>query len=209
MIVKRIDELSRNRVSIVLENGFSFVLYKGELRLYKIKVDEDIDSAAWDEIMNKLLPKRAKLRAMNLLKLKSYTEKGLRDKLNEGGYPPQIIDAAIEYVASFHYIDDRQYAQDYISTYQDRRSRKQLRQALLNKGVAKDIIDEAIADFFDEADVNPEEAQIRAILKKKGYFDRDFDYNERNKLMASIYRKGYSTELIYKIMGSSSEDELC
>ena len=56
--------------------------------------------------MQEVLPKRAKLRAMNLLQGREYTTSQLRTKLQQGYYPPEIIEQAIEYEAGFHYKDD-------------------------------------------------------------------------------------------------------
>ena len=47
-----------------------------------------------------------KLRCMNLLKSRDYTVYQLKTKLKENGYPEFLIDTAIEYVASYGYVDD-------------------------------------------------------------------------------------------------------
>ena len=106
MTVTRIEELSRSRCKIYLEDSFAFVLYKGELRSYGLKEGQEITEEAYRDIMENLLPRRAKLRAMNLLKNRSYTEKQLYDKLKAGDYPEEIIEQALDYVRSYHYIDD-------------------------------------------------------------------------------------------------------
>ena len=56
--------------------------------------------------MKDVLLKRAKLRCMNLLKSRDYTEYQLRMKLRQGVYPEDIIDAAVAYVASYGYVND-------------------------------------------------------------------------------------------------------
>ena len=42
MTVTRIEELSRSRCKIYLEDSFAFVLYKGELRSYGLKTSRFI-----------------------------------------------------------------------------------------------------------------------------------------------------------------------
>lgn len=198
MLVTKIREITKNRVEVTLDQEFSFVLYKGELRSYKITLDNEISPTAYKEIMEEILPKRAKLRAMNLLKVRPYTEHGLRQKLVEGGYPEDIVDIAIDYVSSFNYIDDSQYSADYIDTYKDRKSRKRIIQDLSQKGVSKDIIQKAFMEMEDD-DVNFEREQIRAILKKKHYSE-DWPYEEKQKLLAYLYRKGYSIENLDRLI---------
>ena len=48
----------------------------------------------------------AKKKAMSLLKYMDRTEWQLRDKLSLKGFSEGAIEEAIEYVKSFHYLDD-------------------------------------------------------------------------------------------------------
>ena len=65
MMVTKIEEINNKKVRVFIDNEFAFVLYKGELRLYKVKEGEEICDEAYSEIVEKVLPKRAKLRCMN------------------------------------------------------------------------------------------------------------------------------------------------
>ena len=73
MTVTRIEELSRSRCKIYLEDSFAFVLYKGELRLYGVREQEELSEESYREIMQEVLPKRATLRCMNLLQSRRET----------------------------------------------------------------------------------------------------------------------------------------
>ena len=105
MFVTGIEEYKNNKYKIYLNNEFAFVLYKGELHKYQISIGNELDDAIMHEIIDVLLLKRAKLRAMNLLKSRDYTEKSLRSKLQEGLYPSGVVDKAVEYVKSYGYVD--------------------------------------------------------------------------------------------------------
>ena len=83
MRVTEIEELSKARSRVFIDNEFAFVLYKGELRSYHMVVGKEIDQKDYEDIVGKVLPKRAKLRAMNLLKNREYTVKQLHDKLKD------------------------------------------------------------------------------------------------------------------------------
>lgn len=198
MTVAKIQEFKNKQVKIILESGFAFVLYKGELCKYGVIEGEELSEANYNEIMMQVLPKRAKLRAMNLLKARPYTVKGLTDKLDEGGYPTEIIKVAIDYVSGFNYLNDYQYARDYIYTYKETKNKNKLFLDLTSKGVDKDTIMKAYDDEMGEDSSEYEICQIKKYITKKGYFDRDFTYDETQKLLASLYRKGFSPELIRK-----------
>ena len=57
MTVTRIEELSRSRCKIYLEDSFAFVLYKGELRLFGVREQEELSEESYREIMQEVLPK--------------------------------------------------------------------------------------------------------------------------------------------------------
>ena len=42
MTVTRIEELSKSRSKVYIDEQFAFVLYKGELRLYHLREGEEI-----------------------------------------------------------------------------------------------------------------------------------------------------------------------
>ena len=69
----KIEELSKSRSKVYIDQEFAFVLYKGEFRLYHVREGEAIEPCDYETIMKEVLPKRAKLRAMNLLKSREYT----------------------------------------------------------------------------------------------------------------------------------------
>lgn len=200
MLVTKIQELTKNRFKVFLDSGLSFPIYKGELKIYEIHENSELKSDHFKELMSVVLPKRAKLRAMNLLKTRPYTVKAMRDKLTDGGYPENIIDEAIDYVSSFNYLNDAQYARDYIYTYKDRKNKNCIFRDLSNKGIAKEIIIEAYEEEAADDQNELEKAQILKFVTKKGYFDREFTFNDKQKLLASLYRKGFSIDLINKVL---------
>ena len=114
MIITDIVEYKTNRYKIWIEQEFAFVLYKGELRIYGIELGKELEEDYYQEILHKVLPKRAKMRSMYLLKKKSNKEQKLNSKLRMAFYPEEVIIEAIEYLKSYRYIDDEQYARDYI-----------------------------------------------------------------------------------------------
>ena len=74
MLIESISDAGSKKCTVKLDNGESFSLYKGEIRLLKLKEGAELSSAVYEQIMTVILPKRAKLRAMNLLKVRPYSE---------------------------------------------------------------------------------------------------------------------------------------
>lgn len=196
MTVTKITEISKSRMQVVIDEEFAFVLYKGELRLYRLKEGEEISEEAYREITETLLPKRAKLRAMNLLKSRAYTGKQLADKLRAGGYPEEIIKEAVDYVSSYGYLDDRIYAADYIDYNKESKSRQKIFNSLVTKGISRDIIEEVWEETAGEAGRDLEQEQIFSWMKKKNFNPSEATYEEKQKFSAFLYRKGFQIDAI-------------
>ena len=196
MIVTGIEEVSRSRSKVCLEGDFAFVLYKGEIRFYGIREGEDLPEESCREILDELLPKRATLRCMHLLKDRAYTEGQLRRKLAEGHYPPEQIDGAVAYVESYHYIDDFRYACTYIRFHQSQKSRLQLKLALLQRGVPAETAEQAIEEEYGDC----EEELIQKFLEKKQYDPEQTDWKEKQKICQSLARKGFPISKIKRLM---------
>ena len=198
MIVTDITDISKTKVKVCIDNGETFALYKSELRKLQIKKGEVITDERYQQIMGEVLQKRAKLRFMNLLKSRDYTEHQLRTKLAQGLYPDEIIDEAIAYMASFGYIDDIRYAKSYIGCSQSAKSRKQIEMALFLKGISKETVAGAYAQCAQEEQLTDEEEVIKKLLAKKHYNSQSATYEESRKMIGFLYRKGFSLDKIYK-----------
>ncbi len=189
-------KLSKGRTRICLDNGTDFVLYRGEFGKLDITEGGNISQEDYDKLLGEILIPRCKKRAMYLLQKQDRSEKNLRDKLAEGFYPPEAIDAAIAYVDSFGYIDERRMAGSYIRFYQDSRSRQRIRQDLINKGISGDVIDECLEEEY----TSDESALIDALLQKKGYDPDTASYQDRCKLYRFLAGRGFSSDSINKAL---------
>lgn len=200
MVVTQIAEVTNSRSKIYIDDAFAFVLYKGELRHYKIREGEVITQDVVNEILQTVLPKRAKLRGMSLLKSRPYTEKQMYDKLKQGFYPEQVIHEAIEYLMSFGYIDDVQYARNYVDYHSNVKSRRRLEQDLMQKGISKQEIQKAFQNWEKEGGEVDESAQIQTWIRKKKYDVHTADLKEKQRMAAFLFRKGFDAGSIQKAL---------
>ena len=200
MTVTGIKEITKSRMKIDIDGAFAFVLYKGELRIYGIKENQELREENYQNILIEVLPKRAKLRAMNLLKSRAYTAFQLREKLEAGGYPKKIIEEAIDYVASFGYVNDSQYAMDFIEYNKEKKSKNRIFMDLYKKGISKELIEEAWKDAVGEDRQELEKEQIIHWIQKKNFPLETASLREKQKMMAFLYRKGFTNELIRSVL---------
>ena len=139
-------------------------------------------------------------RSFYILENSTKTEKELRRKLKMSKkYPDDIIDKTIEFLKKHKYIDDVQFADRFIEINKNIKSKKQIVSKLYEKGIKKDIIDDAINKIdIDEL----EEAVAKKFLLKKSpnYYNITITKEEKNKLYGFLARKGFSYDTINKIM---------
>lgn len=187
MVVTQIVGITASRSKVYLDEEFAFVLYKGELRHYKITQGGEVSGEVFDEICNLILPKRAKLRGMALLKNRPYTKKQMEDKLRQGFYPEQVIREAVSYLEAYGYINDAQYAQDYIEYHKESKSRRRLEQDLMRKGIEKQQIEAAFSDWEDQGGEAAEADQIADWIRKRSYDVHTTDLKEKQKMAAFCF----------------------
>lgn len=194
MKVTQIEEFTKSRVRISVDEEITFVLYKSEQHKFHIRPDEEIEETDLRTILEELLPRRARLRAMNLLKNREYTVRQLHDKLKQGGYPESVIQDALDYVGSFRYTDDLRYAVNFIRNHQGDRSRRRIEQDLTGRGIDRNLLEKAWAEWEEEGGSQNEQAMIQALLAKKGFDSQTAALKDRQRMFAFLMRKGFSGE---------------
>lgn len=208
MVITAIEEYpkGKGRVAVYLNNEFAFVLYKGELAKYELHEGLNLTDDIYRRILDEVLNKRAIKRAMNLIKSIDRTESDVRGKLSEGGYPAESVDEAIEYLKSFHYIDDFRYVQEYYRFKVNTYSRKVIISKLLAKGIPINTIESAICDYEEDNGIDSEDTTnsliTRLINKKCPRGISDQSYEDRQKLFAYLYNKGFSVPDIERAYSS-------
>lgn len=201
-IITQIDELDKKRCKIYVDQEYAFTIYKGELKDFELRINCPIEDEVYHIIKTEILPKRAKKRCLNLLQRRPYTERKLREKLEEGYYTEDIIEQAISYVKSFHYIDDYEYACQYIFYHKESESRKKIEEKLMMKGVGRDTLQKAFLNsYHDEKEViEIEMEQAKKLLQKKKYEPENTEWKEKQRIYAYLLRKGISSSVIKKAM---------
>lgn len=193
MIITKIEELDKGKVKIYIDNEYHFWLYQKDLRIYQLAESEEIPDLFYRQLYKNTVLRRAKQKALAILKYMDRTEQELVIKLRQADYTDTVISDVVSYVKDFHYINDERYAANYIRYKKDTKSKRQIYAELKQKGIEKEYIEEAFREEYESEDA----AIIKAIGKKAKPIDTMTD-QERLKLAASLYRKGFQMDLINK-----------
>ncbi len=135
-------------------------------------------------------------KAMALLLHKDRTRWELCDRLVRAGFEDDVVEDAIAYVESFHYIDDRRYAVRFAEIYCESRSIKRIRQDLMKRHVPEEYIEDAFEQIqWDDSGALTKE--LNKLLKGRE-LSEDISYEEKQKIAAKLYRKGFQTDDIIR-----------
>ncbi len=195
MRIREIKQEKKGKL-LICTDEMVFPLYEKEAASWQLTEGGELDAETWNRLCRETLNKRVIRRAMFLLEKMDRTEFQLRRKLRDNHYPEELINVAVDYVKSFHYVDDLRYAENYIRFHQSDKSRLQLRTALQQRGVSSDLIAQAMEQAYEDH----EEEMIRRFLDRKQYDPEHMDRKEKSRIYQYLVRKGFSNSQIMRQM---------
>ncbi|HHU72145.1 MAG TPA: regulatory protein RecX [Clostridiales bacterium] len=198
MEVTSIEKVNKSRVKVYIDGEYAFPLYNKDIILYQLEEGKELSVDLYESIKEEVVFYRSKLKAMSLLMTMDRTEFELRQKLQRLGYPHDVIDKTIAYLYSYGYIDDNRYASSHVNTRKYNKSKLMLKMELLKKGIDKDVIEETIRVQYssDENSEDPEILAIKKAISKKRVDLDNITWEDKQKLIAFLYRKGFSIDKI-------------
>lgn len=207
MQITEIKKIGRgDRYSIFIDSVFDGTLEAEILVKHKLKTGDEIDEEQWRQIKLENGKLSAFSRAVGYIEKSLKTQKQLQNYLKEKGFLQESIDDAVQKLKEYSYIDDKVYAENYIKTYKDKKGKIKLKFDLLSKGVAADVIEEALQEFMDE---DEQYAACEKLLKKY-VKNKPQDVKLKSKAYAHLFSKGFSGDIISRAIGkvfSEVEDE--
>lgn len=130
-----------------------------------------------------------------------------RRRLSRLGYPQPLIDEVVERFAEVGYLDDADFARTWVESRDRARPRGEtaLRRELALKGVAREIVDELLAERLDESqEGDPNLAAATALVqRKRATLERETDERKRRqKAYALLARNGFDPETCRAVSAS-------
>lgn len=201
MFIKDMMTIDKKRQKIILEDGICFCLYKGEIKRLELELNTEMTEEKCQKV-EEILQKRARERALHLLKDMDKTEHEISEKLRMGFYPKEIIENTIAYLKSYHYIDDYRFALQYTQQKKSKLSYRQLVQKLTQKGISREILNQ----ILDEKEDGELEA-LDKLLRRKNIDFSVISREEKQKLYTYFIRRGFSYENIVKKINEFESQE--
>lgn len=175
----------RGRMLVWLEDGACLKITEQELLDFGLRAGDDLSADALSRLKAAAGISNVKAKAAEMLSKRALSRRELERKLVEKGASPEEASGAADAMAAVGALDDRQYAASLIRVcaakgYGPARARAKL----YEKGVPKELWEEALADLPEEA------GQIDAYLRHK-LLGADPDAAEKRRLTAALLRRGY------------------
>ena len=101
-------------------------------------------------------------------------------------------------LSRYHIAEESVIEDDIIDSRKERKSKKELYAALVQKGVSSEIVEQV----FEEADYGEEDSRqaIEALMRKRNYNPETADAKEKQKMMGYLMRKGFSYQDVRNVL---------
>lgn len=192
-----IQKNNSERVNLYLDDkyysGISLELTIREHLKVGLEIDEEyIKNLILEDEKGKALAKAVKYIGSNLK-----TGKQVKDYLKKKDYNPHTISFVLDKLAEYKYLDDENFARAYVLTYANKYGKLKLKSQLQLKGVSAEIIDK----YIENANSNIEN------VAKKYMKNKEYSYENCQKLSRFLYSRGYEFDEINSIIGRLKEGE--
>ena len=208
MKITKIEEQKKhkNRMSVFLDGEFAFGIDAFSLYSLNLKENDEIDEQRLSEIKNTILFEDAKNYAARLISARSYTERGIRQKLLDRTGSNAVTDKTILFLQEYKLIDDFDYARRYAADCLNikKYGRAKIKLKLIEKGISREIAEQVIEGL----DCGEQESEtLEKLMQKK--LGGNFEFKNVMKAKRYFISRGYSFDDIdstLKKLKAESED---
>ena len=193
MVIKSIAETSYSGMfKVAPEEGSAFYIrkeYLPEGLFERLDIGAEFNDDETDSLLDAGLTCAVELKAVGYLARAEQSRFGLARKLIEKKYDKKYVEAALSYLEGRGYLSDLRYATAWLNTRRINHyeGRSRLSAELAARGIARDVANKALEEFFLE---NDEEEICRKAYEKLS------KSKSGEKLMAAMLRQGFTQKQI-------------
>lgn len=214
----RITEIAQqkkntNRYNVFIDGEFAFGITAADLLYHKLVPGMEIEAKLLDKLRDELEFTKARDTAVSYLSRGPKTAKEVEAKLLEKEFSEASSGRVLELLAKNGYIDDVAFATGFIRRRLsiNNYGKRKIVAELLYKGVCKEDIVTAYNQICgeDEGQAQNEKAAARRALEKKLKNKPAtvlLDPKEKNRLVAYLARRGFSYDVIKKVLNAPDEE---
>ena len=152
----------KRRCNIYIDGRFCCGLTLEATMKNRLKVGMVIAPERLAEIQLESEKNTAMDKALYFISATRKTQEQVKKHLREKGYLPAVIDYVLEKLNGYDFLNDAEYAKDYVGAAASKKGARLIKMQLQAKGVAQEDIDSAIATLQPEM----QEDAAKSILQK-------------------------------------------
>lgn len=181
-------------MSIFIDGEFALGVSSEVCHESHLRIGDAIDQVALVRLEHAEAFRRARERAFGLLARRPRSTQELRHRLRERETESAVVEGVVTYLTERDYLDDRAFADFWISNRQENRPRGRIliSQELRQKGVDRAIIEEAL-QAVDLGEIEAAEELARRRLPSLVDLPPDV---KRRRLTGFLTRKGFGWDIV-------------
>jgi regulatory protein len=189
---------SRYRYNIFLNEQFAFSVHEDMLVKHRLLKGEYVNATRIEMIIIEDEYHKAFMEALRFVGRRPRSSMEIEIKLKEKGYGEETVTRTIQKLIEQKIIDDEQFANMWTEhrLFSQKKGRRWVQQELQQKGIPKELIQEALANVDEEAEF--EAAYDTA--KKKWLTTKGEPFERKHKLAAFMLRRGYSSTMVNTVL---------
>lgn len=200
------------RSSVFLDGDFAFGITTDRVLERGLAPKDILTAERVSELIALDTSDRAIAAGMELLSYRPRSTQEIRDRLARKGFAEPAVDAAVERLAAWGYLNDGEFARRWVENRIEHRPRgtRLLAQELRHKGIDRDLIGETL----EEADVDDLAAALQAGERKAQSYAKLDPAVAKRRLSGFLARRGFdgatvrqATELLLLGKRDDEDDE--
>ncbi|MCC3371797.1 regulatory protein RecX [Cohnella sp. REN36] len=183
----------------------TLTVHEDTLVAWRLLKGRRLTAEEWAALRREEQKEEAYRSALAMLDFKARTQNELRQGLKRKGYSPDAIAGSIERLLKHGLLDDAAYAKRFAESRVSgqKKGRRLIRQELLQRGVGKGDVEEAL----EELDEGAERRSALTLARKRWPGVKGKTLRERQmKLMAVLLRRGFPNGIAYEAVREASAE---
>lgn len=191
---------NKTRVNLYLDNKFFCGMELITVMSERLKVGQTVSEEQLENIIFKAEYSLALNKALNYISKSMHTKSQLVKYLNGKQYSKKIVDAVMDKLTEYGYVDDLSYASQFAELKKQNSGKRKIAFELKQKGVDNKFIDEVLDKIEDES-----EACLRVAEKYiKG---RQVDLKLRQSAYRYLVSKGFDYETVKEVLDKFYDED--
>jgi len=201
------DPKNKYRYLIYVEDEFVIDVHEDILVKYHLAKGKEMDREHIEEIMLAEEENKAFLLALRYIGIRPRTSSQLMRYLVGKGFSEALATLIKDRCITRGYINDTDFAKQWIAERLRLKPRGAyaLRMELQQKGIAKEIVEQAVKDIQNDDEIEAARKLIRSRIRRKPF---PIERPEEQKLMAMLMRKGFSQSIALQIRNELRDGRL-